>query len=132
MSAGTVTTAYRRAGIDPAWTTRLYARGRPMARPTGNRLQTAWEIEGTYRGVGQQFGVTASTAKVWLAEVGIYADPVPALSRAASLDAISAGRRSMKQIAADNQVTVTTVRVELHRHQLFDTHRNRHRKSSQC
>ena len=125
VSQGTVTTAYRRAGIDPSSTTRLFARGRMLPRPSDGTLHSAWEIEGSYRGVGQRFGVAHSTAAVWLAEVGVYADDTPALSRNALLHAIEEGQ-SMMKIATEHRVAVTTVRVELHRHGLFESHRNRH------
>ena len=126
VSAGTVTTAYRRVGIDPASTTRLYARGRPLKRLSADALQAAWNVEGTYRGVGRQIGVTPSTARVWLAEVGVYLNTTAALSRTALLTAIDDGW-PMRRIAAEHGLSLTTVRVELHRHGLFVAHRNRHR-----
>ena len=130
VSAGTVTTAYRRAGIDPASTRRLYARGRPLPRPSADQLQASWDAEGSHRGVGQQFGIAHSTAKVWLAEIGVYTDPRPALARSPLLAAIRKGW-SMKRIAAEHGVSVTTVRVELIRHGLFEAHRTRHRSPDQ-
>ena len=126
VSSGTVTTAYRRVGIDPASTLRLYARGRMLSRPSADRLRAAWGVEGTHRGVGRQFGVAHSTAAVWLAEIGVYVDDTSALKRSVLLAAIGDGW-SMAQIASDHQVAVTTVRVELHRHGLFEAHRARHR-----
>ena len=126
VSPGTVTAAYRQAGIDPSVTSRFYARGRSRERPPGNVLREAWEQEGTYRGVGRRIGVAHSTAAVWLAEADVYADPAPVLSRSVLKLAISEGW-PLSRIAAEHAVSVTTVRVELHRHRLFDIHRTRHR-----
>ena len=126
VSAGAVTDAYRRAGIDPSVTTRLYARGHPRQRPTVAALQAMWELEGTFRGVSRHLGCASTTAAVWLAEVGIFADTPPALSRAVLETAISDGW-PLSKIAAEAAVSVRTVRVELHRHRLFDAHRTRHR-----
>ena len=126
VSAGAVTDAYRRAGIDPSVTTRLYARGHPRPRPTADALRAMWELEGTFRGVSRHLGCAPTTAAVWLAEAGIFADTPPALSRTALQDAISHGW-PLSKIAAETGVSVMTVRVELHRHQLFDAHRTRHR-----
>ncbi len=126
VSAGAVTDAYRRVGIDPSVTTRLYARGHPRPRPTADALQAMWEHEGTFRGVSRHLGCAPTTAAVWLAEAGIFADTPPALSRTRLQDAIS-NRWPLSKIAAETAVSVMTVRVELHRHQLFHAHRTRHR-----
>jgi hypothetical protein len=85
-----------------------------------------WELEGTFRGVSGHLGCAPTTAAVWLAEAGIFADTPPALSRITLQDAISDGW-PLSKIAAETGVSVMTVRVELHRHQLFDAHRTRHR-----
>ena len=127
VSAGTVTAAYERVGLDPASTAKLYARGRARQRPTVEGLQDTWEAERTFRGVGRRFGVAHTTAAVWLAEIGVFADTTPALSRSALLDAIER-QQSISQIAAQHATSATTVRVELHRHGLFDAHRLRHRR----
>ena len=126
VSAGAVTDAYRRAGIDPSVTTRLYARGHSRQRPTADALQAMWEHEGTFRGVSAHLGCAPTTAAVWLAEAGIFADTPPALSRITLHVAIRDGW-PLSKIAAETGVSVMTVRVELHRHQLFDAHRTRHR-----
>jgi transposase len=127
VSAGAVTDAYRRAGIDPAVTPRLYARGKPRQRPPAAVLQTAWDAEGSYRGVARRIGVAHPTAAVWLAEIGVYADETPAISRA-SLESAINNSWSLNRIATEHRVAVTTVRIELHRHELFNAHRTRHRR----
>ena len=53
VSAGSVTNAYRRSGIDPASTPRLYLRGRAIQRPSAARLRSAWKAEGSVRGVAR-------------------------------------------------------------------------------
>jgi DNA-binding phage protein len=126
VSSGTVRTAYGRVGIDPALTPQLYARGRRRPRPSPHQLRAAWDAEGSLRGVGRRIGVGHNTAVVWLAEIGIFVDDAPALSKAVLLDAI-ARRESMAGIARKHSVSITTVRVELHRHGLHDQHRTRHR-----
>lgn len=126
VSAGTVTTAYVRAGLDPSTTPRLYERGRARTRPTPDELCAAWDAEGSFRGVGRHLGVSHNTAAVWLAEVDVFADSTPALSRSRLVDAITR-RLPITRIAADNRVSATTVLVELHRHGLFEAHRTRHR-----
>lgn len=128
VSAGSVTSAYRRAGIDPTSTPRLYARGRRRPRPSPEALSSAWTVEGTYRGVGRRLGLAHTTATVWLAEIGVFADAERVLSRASLTKAINSGW-SVARIAAEHGVAATTVRVELYRHGLFDSHRNRHRNS---
>lgn len=125
VSAGTVTAAYRDAGIDPASTTKLYARGRPLNRPSPETLQAVWPTQRSYRAVGSRFGIAHSTAAVWLAEAGIFADPIPKLSRRDLLNAIGIGW-PLTRIAAEHGVSVTAVRIELHRHNLFEAHRTRH------
>ena len=127
VSAGTVTTAYERAGIEPARTVKLFARGHPLQRPSAKELRAAWDVEGTFRGVGRHFGIAHSTAAVWLAEVGVFADERPALSRSDLVDAINVSW-PISRIAEEHRVSITTVRVELHRHGLFDAHRLRHRR----
>ena len=126
VSPGTVTTAYVRAGIDPASTARLYERGRPRQRPSADELREAWDAEGTFRGVGRRLGIAHTTAAVWLAEVGVFSDTTPALLRSDLHDAIE-GQWPISRIAAGYEVSVVTVKVELHRHGLFEAHRNRHR-----
>jgi len=85
-----------------------------------------WEHEGTFRGVSGHLGCAPTTAAVWLAEAGIFADTPPALSRTTLQAAIGDGW-PLSKIAAEAAVSVITVRVELHRHHLFDAHRTRHR-----
>ncbi len=126
VSAGTVRDAYRRVRINPGQTSQHYARGRARSRPTAAELGAAWESEGTFRGVARRLGTTHTTASVWLAEIGIFADGSPKLSRTELLDAIEQ-HQSMRDIAAEFGVAVTTVRVELRRHGLFEMHRHRHR-----
>ena len=126
VSAGTLTGAYERAGIDPGSTTHLYERGRSSPRPSKDQLRSAWEADGTFRGVGRLLGVAHTTAAVWLAEVGVFADTTPALSRPLLLDGIER-QWPVSRIAAEYRVGVTTVLVELHRHGLFVAHRQRHR-----
>jgi hypothetical protein len=120
--------AYERAEIDPASTSPLYARGRRRERPSAEELQAAWEAAGSVRGVARQIGTAHTTAAVWLAEVGIFADDTPKISRAALLEA-TRGQQPLAAIAAPHGVSVTTVRVELHRHRLFEAHRTRHLSS---
>ena len=126
VSPGTVSTAYERVGIDPASTTQLYARGHPLLRPSPEQLRTAWHTEDSFRGVGRQLGIAPNTAAVWLAEIGIFAGTTPALSHSVLIDTIRR-RWSQRRIAAEHAVSITTVRIELHRHDLFDAHRTRHR-----
>jgi transposase len=128
VSAGTLTTAYQRAGIEPAHTSKFYMRGRTMERPSAHELRAAWEVDGTFRGVGRRFGVTHTTAAVWLAEIGVFADTTPVLSRRVLLDAIELSW-PMSLTAEECAVSATTVRIELHRHGLFDAHRLGHRGS---
>jgi hypothetical protein len=127
VSAGTVREAYRRVGIDPGQTSQHYVRGRARTRPTAAELGVAWESEGTFRGVARQLGTTHTTASVWLAEIGVFADGSPKLSRTELLAAIEQ-QQSMRDIAAEFAVAVATVRIELHRHELFEMHRQRHRR----
>ena len=126
VSAGTVRNACRQAGIDPGQSSRHYARGRRRTRPTSTELLAAWESEGTFRGVARWFDTAHTTASVWLAEIGVFADDPPKLSRAALLRAIDQ-HSSLSDIAGEHGVAVTTVRIELHRHGLFEMHRLRHR-----
>ena len=125
VSAGTVTAAYRRAGIKPESTPLLFERGRKRSRPDPEALRMTWAAESTYRGVARNFGISHSTAAVWLAEVGIFAKDTPAISHAALSEAITNGR-SLHDIAVEHRVALVTVRVELHRHDLFAAHRTRH------
>ena len=126
VSAGTVTSAYRRAGITPGSTPHLFARGHRIARPSVDALREAWGTEGSFRGVGRRFGASHTTAAVWLAEVGLFLDATPKLPRSSLKEAIELGSPITK-IAAEHRVSVTTVRIELHRNGLFDAHRVRHR-----
>ena len=126
VSAGTVTTAYERAGIDPTSTTHLYKRGRSQPRPSADQLRTAWETEATFSGVGRQLGISHTTAAVWLAEIGVFAHTTPSLPRSVLVDSIER-QLPVSRIATENQVSVRTVRIELHRHELFVAHRHRHR-----
>jgi hypothetical protein len=126
VSAGTVTTAYERAGIDPSSATHFYDRGRSLQRPTPDELRSAWELETSFLGVGRRLGIAHSTAAVWLAEVGVFADTTPALPRSVLIDAIDA-QWPIARIAAEQKVSAVTVRIELHRHELFASHRTRHR-----
>jgi hypothetical protein len=57
-------------------------------------LRAAWDAEGTFRGVGRRLGIARTTAAVWLAEVGVFADTTPALPRSVLLDAIERQCRS--------------------------------------
>jgi len=91
-----------------------------------DELRAAWQAEGTCGGVGRRFGIAHSTAAVWLAEIDVFSNAAPKLSRRDLLDAIEQGW-PIARIAAQHRVSVTTVRVELHRHGLFDAHRIRHR-----
>ena len=119
-------TAYERAGIAPTGTTHLYKRGRSQPRPSADQLQIAWETEGTFSGVGRQLGISHTTAAVWLAEIGVFAHTTPALPRSVLLDSIER-QWPVPRIATENQVSVRTVRIELHRHELFVALRQRHR-----
>ena len=130
VSAGTVTAAYRRAGLDPGSTPLLYARGRTHQRPPPAVLHSLWGTEDGYRGVGRRLGVAHSTAAVWLAEVGVFQSAEPALSRTALSSAIDNGW-PLTKIATEHRTGVTTVKVELHRHKLFEAHRHRHRAAVQ-
>ena len=130
VSPGTVTTAYVRAGIDPASTAHLYERGHSRQRPSTDELRAAWETEGSHRGVGRRVGIAHTTAAVWLAEIGVFADTTPALPRSVLLDAIER-RWPISRIASEYKVSVVTVRVELHRHGLFEAHRMRDRQSNE-
>ena len=130
VSPGTVTTAYRRAGIDPSSTTRLFARGRRHPRPPARELLAAWHAEETYRGVARRFAIAPNTAAVWLAEVGVFVSDEPVLSRRALTAAVNRGL-TLSAIAHEHHVSVMTVLVDLHRHQLFDAHRTRHRLGSE-
>jgi len=126
VSAGTVTAAYKRAGIDPTSTTKLFDRGRTRTRPSVGDLRAAWQIEGTYAGVGRRLGVSNSTVPVWLAEIDIYLHAAPKVGRRDLLAAIEEGW-PIARIAVEHGVSTATVRVELHRHELFGLHRVRHR-----
>jgi hypothetical protein len=126
VSAGTVTTAYERAGIDPSSATHFYDRGRSLQRPTPDELRAAWDTEGTFSGVGRRLGIAQTTAAVWLAEVGVFADTTPALTRSVLIDAIDR-KWPISRIAAEHKVGAAKVRVEMHRHGLFASHRSRHR-----
>jgi hypothetical protein len=126
VSAGTVTAAYERAGIDPPSTTHLYERGRSRQRPKADELRAVWDIEGSFRGVGRRLGIAHTTAAAWLAEIGVFAEITPELSRSVLLDAIER-QWPIARIATEHEVSAVTVRVELHRHGLFAMHRNRHR-----
>jgi DNA-binding CsgD family transcriptional regulator len=126
VSPGTLIDAYSRAGLEPASTKFFYARGRNRVRPAPETLAATWQAEGTFRGVSRRIGTSPTTAAVWLAEVGIFADDAPKISRAGLKRAIDR-RRTLRGIAQDQGVSVATVRVELHRHGLFEAHRLRHR-----
>jgi transposase len=127
VNAGTVCGAYRRIGIEPSQTTQHYVRGRSRVRPTADELRTAWHSEETFQGVARQLGMARTTASVWLAEIGVFASDSPKLSRTELVAAIEQ-QQSLTDIAAKFAVAVTTVRVELHRHRLFENHRHRHRR----
>ena len=92
--------------------------------------RTFAEWERALAGTGIPFGGIGRLADViddeQAAHAGIFADTPPALSRTTLQDAISDGW-PLSKIAAETGVSVMTVRVELHRHQLFDAHRTRHR-----
>ena len=126
VSAGTVTGVYGRAGIDACSTTQLYERGRSSPRPSKDQLRSAWEAEGSFRGVGRRLGVAHTTAAVWLAEVGVFADTTRSLSRSVLLDGVEQ-HWPVSRIAAEYRVGVTTVLIKLHRHGQFLAHRQRHR-----
>jgi len=128
VSPGTVTAAYERAGIDPSSTTELYERGQSRERPSAGQLREAWEVEATFRGVGRRFGIGHNTAAVWLAEIGVFAHLIPTIRKSDLVGAIERGW-PLSRIAAEHGVSVTTVKVELHRHGLFVAHRRRHRRA---
>lgn len=125
VHSGTVLEAYRRVGIEPSQTSQYYARGRARARPTAMELRSAWDSEETFRGVARRLGSSHTTASVWLAEIGVFSDDKPKLSRTELVAAIEQ-QQSLKDIAAKFGMAVTTVRVELLRHRLFESHRQRH------
>jgi|GEM_PF-1201777 len=125
VNSGTVRVAYRRVGIEPSQTSQYYVRGRSLARPTAVELRAAWDSEETFRGVARRLSITHTTASVWLAEIGVFADDTPKLSRAELVAAIEQ-QQSLYDIAAKFAVAVTTVRVELLRHRLLESHRHRH------
>lgn len=127
VNAGTVREAYRRVGIKPSQTSQLYARGRARARPTEVELRAAWDSEKTLRGVARRLSTTHTTASVWLAEIDVFVDDTPKLSRTELVGAIEQ-QQSLRDIAAKFGVAVTTVRVELLRHRLLEKHRHRHRR----
>ncbi len=127
VSPGTLTNAYRRAGLDPSSTPLLFARGRRKPRPDADELASAWASEDSFRGVANRYGISHATAAVWLAEVGIFAGTTPAVSRTELVSAIDMGW-PMARIAERHGVAINTVRIELHRHGLFEAHRQRHRR----
>jgi len=69
-----------------------------------------------------------NTAAIWLAEVGIFVNDTPAISRS-DLETAIASQDSIDTIRRRHRVTDRTVVVELHRHGLFADHRRRHLRS---
>jgi hypothetical protein len=100
---------------DRAWLRERYRHSR--RRPSADEVRSAWDAVGTFRGAGRRPGIAHTTAAVWPAEIGVFADTTPALPRSVLLDAIR-GQWPISRIAAGHKVSAVTVPVELHRHGL--------------
>lgn len=107
--------------FDGAWVRRDNTR---LDRPSDRDLEERWGVHGTVRGVAREYGVAHTTASVWLAHAGIFTRATPAISAAELSSAVTAGM-TMRQIARHHRVGQTTVTVELIRHGMLGTHRNR-------
>jgi hypothetical protein len=99
----------------------------PMASPAPDVLEQWWQAEETIKGVARRGEVSVNTAAVWLAQVGIFVNDTPALTRRDLKQAIADGD-SIDQIRRRHAVADRTVLVELHRHGLFAEHRRHHLK----
>jgi len=77
------------------------------------------------KGVAQRGAVPVSTAAIWLARIGIFANELPAISRAELIAAIDRGD-SVDAIRRKHRVTDRTVVVELLRHDLHEARKRRH------
>lgn len=115
--------AMRRLGVeaDGPWVRRDTTR---LEAPSSTRLEQAWLTNESIKGVARTFGVSVPTAAVWLADIGIFRNPEPVISRSQLLAAIESGK-SIEEIASDHRVGDLTVRVELRRHGLVEQHRRR-------
>ena len=104
-----------------------YDRINRMTPPPASELEQWWQTDGTIKGVARRFQVSINTAAVWLAQIGIFLNDTPALSRRDLKQAIANGH-SIDQIRRQHRVADRTVVVELHRHNLVEAHRRRHLK----
>jgi len=78
-----------------------------------------WEAEETIKGVARQLEVSVNTTAVWLADIGIFINDTPVVSRRDLQDDIDK-RQSIDDIRRQHHVTGRTVAVELRRHGLLD------------
>ncbi len=102
-----------------------YNRRREIDPPDESTITSWWEAEQTIEGVARRGKVSVNTAAVWLAQVGIFRNDIPAISRRDLQQAISNGD-SIDVIRRRHHVTDRTVVVELHRQGLVEAHKHRH------
>jgi len=87
-------------------------------------MERHWRRHETIKGVALELDVSVNTTAVWLADVGIFVNEVPAISRADMERHIAAGR-TIAEIATAHRMTDRTVMVELRCHELVEAHRLR-------
>jgi hypothetical protein len=125
VSPQTVYVALECHGIDVSrspWLNLGHVRLTPPDEVTLHRI---WGAEETIKGVARQFGVSVNTAAAWLADVGIFINNTPVISRRDLQDAIDK-RLPVADICRQHHVTGRTVAVELRRHALLEAHNKRH------
>ena len=103
--------------------TTLAAEDKPLADAT----QADPHVPAADRGGSSRrpLGVSVNTAAVWLADIDIFIQDAPVISRRDLQDAIDK-RQSIDDIRRQHHVTGRTVAVELRRHGLLEAHKKRH------
>lgn len=123
VSAPEVYAVMRQLGLstDGPWVRRNTRRLNP---PPKRRLEQLWRRHHTLTALARELGVSHVTVVVWLADIGIFLNDTPAITRQHLEQAITEGL-TIDQIRRRHHVADRTVKVELRRFGLVDTHRHR-------
>lgn len=97
---------------------------RRLTPPPKRRLAQLWRRHNTLKAVAVELGVSHNTVAIWLADIGIFLNREPALSRPQLEQAIAEGL-TIDEIRRRHHVADRTVNVELRRHGLLNAHRHR-------
>lgn len=123
VSAPEVYAVMRQLGLptDGPWVRRDTRRLDP---PPKRRLEHLWRRHQTLKAVALELGVSHVTAAIWLADIGIFLNDTPAITRHHLEQAIAEGL-TIDQIRRRHHVADRTVKIELRRFRLVDNHRHR-------